>query len=92
MVRWSSKTCAGCFARANRGYRVWDGWQGSACWRSGCARQANLRCSFCGRTSDQVERLVAGPSVYICDECIKTCVAVLEQAGNPPSSPPADRE
>ncbi|MGZ3310514.1 MAG: ClpX C4-type zinc finger protein [Xanthobacteraceae bacterium] len=54
--------------------------------------QANLRCSFCGRTSDQVERLVAGPSVYICDECIKTCVAVLEQAGNPPSSPPADRE
>ncbi|MGZ3295294.1 MAG: ClpX C4-type zinc finger protein [Xanthobacteraceae bacterium] len=53
---------------------------------------AKLRCSFCGRTSDQVERLVAGPSVYICDECIKTCVAVLEQAGNPPSSPPADRE
>jgi ribosomal protein L37AE/L43A len=54
--------------------------------------QAKLRCSFCGRTSDQVERLVAGPSVYTCDECIKTCVAVLEQAGNPPSSPPADRE
>src|SRR3954463_13108087 len=40
---------------------------------------ARLRCSFCGRNSDQVERLVAGPSVYICDECIKTCVAVLEQ-------------
>jgi len=58
-----------------------DGWQGSACWRSGCARQAKLRCSFCGRTSDQVERLVAGPSVYICDECIKTCVAVWSRPG-----------
>jgi hypothetical protein len=36
--------------------------------------------------SDQVERLVAGPSVYICDECIKTCVAVLEQDGSSPSA------
>jgi hypothetical protein len=47
---------------------------------------ARLRCSFCGRNSDQVERLVAGPSVYICDECIKTCVAVLEQDGSSPSA------
>ena len=50
-------------------------------WRNGCAA-VRLRCSFCGRTGDQVERLVAGPSVYICDECIKTCVAVLEQHGS----------
>jgi hypothetical protein len=48
--------------------------------------QSGLRCSFCGRTGDQVERLVAGPSVYICDECIKTCVAVLEQDGSSPSA------
>jgi hypothetical protein len=51
-----------------------------------------LRCSFCGRSSDEVGRLVAGPSVYICDECIKTCVAVLEQHGGFPPSPPADQD
>jgi ClpX C4-type zinc finger len=54
--------------------------------------QARLRCSFCGRSSDEVGRLVAGPSVYICDECIKTCVAVLEQHGGFPPSPPADQD
>src|SRR6266576_3242337 len=41
--------------------------------------QSRLRCSFCGRAADEVGRLVAGPSVYICDECIKMCVAVVEQ-------------
>jgi ATP-dependent Clp protease ATP-binding subunit ClpX len=49
-----------------------------------------LRCSFCRKDADQVGRLVAGPSVYICDECIMTCVAVLEQHGGLPPSPPAD--
>jgi hypothetical protein len=53
---------------------------------------SGLRCSFCGKGSDEVARLVAGPSVYICDECIKTCVAVLEQHGGPPPSPSADRK
>ena len=52
--------------------------------------RSRLRCSFCGRTGDQVERLVAGPSVYICDECIKTCVAVVEQHGGFSPSRPAD--
>ena len=32
-----------------------------------------LKCSFCGKPQDQVRRLVAGPSVYICDECIELC-------------------
>jgi len=36
-----------------------------------------LRCSFCGRTESQVERLVAGPNVYICNECIYLCNDVL---------------
>jgi transposase-like protein len=54
--------------------------------------QSRLRCSFCGKGADQVGRLVAGPSVYICDECIKTCVAVLEQHGGFPPSPPADQD
>ena len=32
-----------------------------------------LTCSFCGKPQDQVRRLVAGPGVYICDECIALC-------------------
>jgi ATP-dependent Clp protease ATP-binding subunit ClpX len=52
----------------------------------GMARsRRRLRCSFCGRDASQVERLVAGPSVYICDSCIKTCVEVLDQHGGLPA-------
>ena len=40
-----------------------------------------LRCSFCGRSADQVERLVSGASAYICDACIAECVVVLERHG-----------
>jgi hypothetical protein len=40
-----------------------------------------LRCSFCGRDADQVDRLVAGTSAYICGECITKCVAVLDEHG-----------
>jgi hypothetical protein len=54
--------------------------------------QSRLRCSFCGRSADQVGRLVAGPSVYICDECIKTCVAVVEQHGGFPPSRAAEQD
>jgi ATP-dependent Clp protease ATP-binding subunit ClpX len=39
------------------------------------------RCSFCGRSADQVERLVSGATAYICDACIAECVAVLEKHG-----------
>jgi hypothetical protein len=54
-------------------WRVWSG----------------LRCSFCGRRSDDVARLVAGASAHICDECITKCVAVLEQHGGfTPASQP----
>jgi len=52
---------------------------------------SGLRCSFCGRSEDEVARLVAGPSVYICDACIKMCVAVVEQHGGFPPAPSADR-
>jgi ATP-dependent Clp protease ATP-binding subunit ClpX len=38
-----------------------------------------LRCSFCGKTQDQVRRLVAGPGVYICDECIALCEDILRE-------------
>ena len=38
-----------------------------------------LRCSFCGKTQDQVKRLIAGPNVYICDECIELCSEIIEE-------------
>ncbi|MCR4600717.1 MAG: ATP-dependent Clp protease ATP-binding subunit ClpX [Clostridia bacterium] len=38
-----------------------------------------LRCSFCGKTQDQVRRLVAGPGVYICDECIELCNDIIRE-------------
>jgi len=36
-----------------------------------------LKCSFCGKTQEQVKRLVAGPGVYICDECIELCSEII---------------
>ena len=42
-----------------------------------------LRCSFCGRTGDEVRKLVAGPNVYICDECVEVCKNIIdEELGN----------
>ena len=38
----------------------------------------NLRCSFCGKAQQNVKRLVAGPGVYICDECIDLCQNIIE--------------
>ena len=37
------------------------------------------RCSFCGKTADQVRRLVAGPGAYICNECIEICQSILDE-------------
>jgi ATP-dependent Clp protease ATP-binding subunit ClpX len=37
-----------------------------------------IKCSFCGRGQDEVAKLVSGPSVYICNECIKLCNDILE--------------
>jgi len=37
-----------------------------------------LRCSFCGRGQDEVTKLISGPSVYICNECIKLCKDILD--------------
>lgn len=38
-----------------------------------------LRCSFCNKTQDQVRKLIAGPGVYICDECIEVCSEIIEE-------------
>src|SRR5659263_268028 len=37
-----------------------------------------LKCSFCGKTQEQVKRLIAGPGVYICNECVELCLSILE--------------
>lgn len=39
-------------------------------------------CSFCGKPQDQARRLIAGPGVYICDECIELCMSILEDEAN----------
>ena len=39
----------------------------------------HLKCSFCGKPQSQVNRLVAGPGVYICDECIQVCQEILKE-------------
>jgi ATP-dependent protease Clp ATPase subunit len=39
------------------------------------------RCSFCDKTSDQVQKLIAGPGVHICNECIGVCNHILAEDG-----------
>ena len=39
----------------------------------------NLNCSFCGKSQDQVRKLVAGQGVYICDECVELCAEIVEE-------------
>lgn len=41
--------------------------------------KGQLKCSFCGKIQDQVKKLVAGPGVYICDECIELCNEIIEE-------------
>ena len=56
-----------------------------------------LKCSFCGKTQEQVKRLIAGPGVYICDECIDLCSEIIadefqETADFDPKSLPTPAE
>ena len=38
-----------------------------------------VRCSFCGRTQDEVKRLIAGPNAYICNECVDICADLVRE-------------
>jgi len=38
-----------------------------------------IRCSFCGRTQEQVDRIIAGPGVYICNECVELCMDIINE-------------
>ena len=44
-----------------------------------------LKCSFCGKSQKQVKKLIAGPGVYICDECIDLCNEIIEEELSEPS-------
>jgi len=44
-------------------------------------RSLILTCSFCRKREDEVRKLIAGPTVYICDECVRRCAGVLAQDG-----------
>lgn len=49
--------------------------------------EKNLNCSFCGKNQDEVKKLIAGPSVYICNECVDLCNDILrEEFGAEPSA------
>ncbi len=57
---------------------------------------SHLKCSFCGKSQEQVRKLIAGPGVYICDECVDLCNEILDEelyegnsqpAATPPSAP-----
>ena len=45
----------------------------------GADDKGQLKCSFCGKTQEQVRKLVAGPGVYICDECIELCNEIIAE-------------
>ena len=49
-----------------------------------------LKCSFCGKTQKQVKKLIAGPGVYICDECIDLCNEIIREELEPPEVPLGD--
>ena len=61
-------------------------------------RKKELRCSFCGKSEHEVHRMVQGPGVRICDECVRLCMDVLEDGYEPhdeleaPDSIPTPRE
>ncbi|MFN3533817.1 MAG: ATP-dependent Clp protease ATP-binding subunit ClpX [Desulfatiglandales bacterium] len=42
----------------------------------------NIVCSFCGKGQEEVKKLIAGPAVYICDECVQLCNEILEEENN----------
>ena len=41
-------------------------------------KQKNIRCSFCGKSQDEVDRIIAGPGVYICSDCVRVCSNIVE--------------
>ena len=49
----------------------------------------SLKCSFCGKSQNQVKKLIAGPGVYICDECVELCNEIIEEEASQRNEDPA---
>jgi hypothetical protein len=47
--------------------------------------KTTLHCSFCAKPAAEVSKLIAGPGVYICDECVRKCNEILDEVGEGPS-------
>ena len=45
------------------------------------AKGDELRCSFCGKLQSEVEKLIAGPTLYICNECVSICSEIIREGG-----------
>lgn len=54
-------------------------------------RRSPLRCSFCGKKESHVRKIVAGPAVYICNECVYLCLEMLNQDQVATNTPKAER-
>src|SRR5262245_14229151 len=49
---------------------------------SGTDSKNTLYCSFCGKSQHEVRKLIAGPTVIICDECVELCMDIVREANN----------
>ena len=58
---------------------------------NGKDKDKTLRCSFCGKSQDEVERMIIGPGVNICSECITLCGSLLDEDGKPDAPRAAGR-
>jgi ClpX C4-type zinc finger/Clp amino terminal domain, pathogenicity island component len=61
-----------------------DGYGGPGKQRRRRRRNVDVACSFCGKSQRQVEKLIGGPGVYICDECIELCNEILAEGSDEP--------
>jgi len=52
------------------------------------AGEQKLRCSFCDKRQDAVRKLIAGPTAYICDECVSVCVDIITDDARTQAAPP----
>src|ERR1700722_20170109 len=55
--------------------------------KKGFENQELAKCSFCGRTEEDVQKLISGPDAYICDNCVRLCMSILEKKATPESAP-----
>ena len=49
-----------------------------------------LFCSFCGKSQHEVRKLIAGPTVFICDECVELCMDIIKEENKVIASPKSD--